>query len=147
MQTCSYHTDWIVESERKKQRRDPVARSKYPARWVIHLYSISDQVSLKCQCWGISVFSRVELHPKGIFDMELESPSEKWTYWNLLLTYGNLDFVSLSYYKNINNKSSIFQNITIDDSSWDLLSTSPVLKLLSQKGSLLCNNRLQEQIT
>ena len=80
-----------------------------------------NQVSPKCRCWGISVFSRVELHPKGIFDMELESPSEKWIYWNLLLTYGNLEFVSLSYYKNINNKSSIFQNIYICHHRWQLL--------------------------
>ena len=109
-----------------------------------------NQVSPKCRCWGISVFSRVELHPKGIFDMELESPSEKWIYWNMLLTYGNLEFVSLHITRILTTNHlffRIFTYVTIDDSSWDLLSTNPVLKLLSQKGSLLCNNRLQELIT
>ena len=76
-------------------------------------------------------------------------PVKKWTYWNLLLTYGNLVVVSLLYYKNIGTKLSIFQYICIDHhgSSWDLLSMSLVLNYYPEKGGLLCNNRLEELIT
>ena len=51
------------------------------------------------------------------------TPSEKWTYWDLLLTYTNLVFVHFYvpvYYGNFCIKPSIFKYIHID-STYDQL--------------------------
>ena len=78
---------------------------------------------------------RQRIH-QSLSSVRSQCPSEKWTYWNILLTYGHLVFISLLYFKNIGTKLSIFQYICIDHHRWQLLRSiinESSIKLLSWK--------------